>query len=314
MRGRSKRTLSTPFNQLQHKLAASPIFAAVPALARRNAGMPDSGTSGSLLGSIGSLEVRLAGKHKQIKRAQRLRYQVFYGEMGAIADARTLRKRRDIDGFDRICDHLLVYDRNPKPGKLWGKPELVGTYRLLNGPVAAAHGGFYSQSEFAVADLVARHPQLNFLELGRSCVRADYRGKRTIELLWHGIWSYVRRHGCDVMIGCASFEGTDPDALAMPLSFLHHHAAAPDQWRVSALPHRHVDMNRVAKDRLDQKAALRALPPLIKGYLRLGAFVGEGAVIDHQFGTTDVLIIMPVAAINERYITHFGPGAERHAA
>jgi putative hemolysin len=128
------------------------------------------------------------------------------------------------------------------------------------------------------------------------------------------VWSYVRRHNLDVMIGCASFEGTNPDALALPLSFLHHYAAAPEGWRASAHPSRRVEMNRIAKENIDTKAALRMLPPLIKGYLRVGAFVGDGAVVDHQFGTTDVLVVMPVSAISGRYLDHFGADATRHAA
>ncbi len=155
---------------------------------------------------------------------------------------------------------------------------------------------------------------MRFLELGRSCVLPPYRNKRTVELLWHGIWSYVRQNKFDVMIGCASLEGTDPNRLALPLSFLHHFARAGEDWRADALPHRRVDMNRMAKDAIDPKTALRELPPLIKGYLRLGAVVGNGAVIDHQFGTTDVLMILPVSAISARYIEHFGADATRHAA
>ena len=141
-----------------------------------------------------------------------------------------------------------------------------------------------------------------------------YRNKRTVELLWHGVWSYVRQNNFDVMIGCASLEGTDPSRLSLPLSFLHHFARAPDDWRANALPHRRVEMNRIAKDLIDPRSALRELPPLIKGYLRLGAYVGDGAVIDHQFGTTDVLMILPVSAISSRYIGHFGADATRHAA
>jgi putative hemolysin len=117
-----------------------------------------------------------------------------------------------------------------------------------------------------------------------------------------------------VMIGCASLEGTDPDQLALPLSFLHHFARAPEAWRTAALPHQRVDMNRMAKDAIDAKSALRELPPLIKGYLRLGAYIGDGAVIDRQFGTTDILIVLPVSAISSRYIEHFGADATRHAA
>ena len=155
---------------------------------------------------------------------------------------------------------------------------------------------------------------MNFLELGRSCVLPPYRNRRTVELLWHGIWSYVLAHRLDVMIGCASLEGIDPDRLAMPLSFLHHFARAAEDWRTRALPGRYVEMNRMPKRAINARAALQELPPLIKGYLRIGAFIGDGAVIDRQFGTTDVFIVLPVAAISARYIGHFGEGAERHAA
>jgi putative hemolysin len=144
------------------------------------------------------------------------------------------------------------------------------------------------------------------MELGRSCVMKPYRSKRSVELLWHGLWTYVREHKVDVMIGCASFEGTDPKAHAMALSYLHHFARAPDDWRCAAHPHLFERMDLLAKDKIDLKQALKAMPPLIKGYLRLGAFVGDGAVIDRQFGTTDVLIVLPVEKIDPRYFEHFG--------
>ncbi|RTL54142.1 MAG: GNAT family N-acetyltransferase [Bradyrhizobiaceae bacterium] len=265
------------------------------------------------LGRIGPLEVRLAEKKGDIKRAQKLRYKVFYKDGSAVADAATMMTRRDKDTFDKFCDHLLVVDHAGKPS-LSGKPPVVGTYRLLRQDIAEAHGGFYTEDEFDVSGLMERHPDLRFLELGRSCVLPPYRTKRTVELLWHGVWTYVRRHRMDVMIGCASFEGTDPNRLALPLSFLHHFSRAPEDWRARANDSRYVEMNRMAKDKIDTRAALRELPPLIKGYLRVGAFIGDGAVIDHQFGTTDVLVVMPVSAISSRYIGHFGADADRHAA
>jgi len=265
------------------------------------------------LGRLGSLEVRLATTKQEVKRAQKLRYRVFYKDGTAIADAPTLLARRDKDAFDAICDHLLVIDHAAKPS-LSGKLPVVGTYRLLRQEIADRNGGFYTENEFEIGGMIGRHPGLRFLELGRSCVLPPYRNKRTVELLWHGIWTYVRQHNIDVMLGCASFDGTDPDQLALPLSFLHHYAPAPDVWRARAHPSRYVEMNRMPKDAVNQKAALRELPPLIKGYLRLGATIGEGAVIDHQFGTTDVLITLPVSAISARYIEHFGADASRHAA
>jgi putative hemolysin len=264
------------------------------------------------LGRIGNLEVRLAQSAAEIRQAQKLRYRVFYQEGSALADPSRLFARRDIDAFDAICDHLLVIDHAEKTKR--GKPVVVGTYRLLRQQIAEDFGGFYTASEFDIAPLISSHRDLNFLELGRSCVMPAYRNKRTVELLWQGIWNYVSQNRLDVMFGCASLDGTDPQRLAMPLSFLHHHCRAPEPWRARALSERYVEMNLMSKEAIDPKAALRSLPPLIKGYLRLGCYIGDGAVIDHQFGTTDVLIMLPVSALSSRYTEHFGAAAERRAA
>ncbi|MTI44351.1 GNAT family N-acetyltransferase [Roseibium hamelinense] len=268
------------------------------------------------LGRIGPLEVRLARNFKEVKKAQRLRYQVFYEEMSAIADARTLATHRDVDPFDAICDHMLVIDHSSlkrnKLGRL--KPEIVGTYRLLRQEIANMHDGFYTAGEYDIQPLIDANPGKRFLELGRSCVLKPYRNKKTVELLWHGVWSYILMHNIDVMLGCASIPGTNPDEMATQLSFLHATARAPENWRVRALPELFVDMDRIPNDQLNAKEALRALPPLIKGYLRLGAFVGDGAVIDHQFGTTDVLILMPVSELNSRYVNYYGADASRYAS
>ena len=275
---------------------------------------PSTGTSQPPLGRLGSLEVKLAASAGEVRRAQALRYHVFFQEMSAQSDLLSRRLRRDADRFDRICDHLLVLDHAAADGSLLGsRPPVVGTYRLLRDDVAHRNGGFYTAGEFDIAPLIAREPSLRFLELGRSCVLAPYRNKRTVELLWHGVWSYVLAHGVGVMVGCASLEGTDPERLALELSFLYHHALAPEQWRVRARDHLHVEMNRMPASAVDARATLRALPPLVKGYLRLGAFVGDGAVIDRQFGTTDVCIILPVSAIRSRYVDYYGADASRHA-
>jgi putative hemolysin len=264
------------------------------------------------LGAIGQLEVSLTRDKRDVKRLQQLRYRVFYEHGRAVADIATRLKRRDKDDFDSICDHLMVVDRS-RPRSAVGGSAVIGTYRLLRQDVAEKKGGFYSADEFDISGLLRRHAGLRFLELGRSCVLPAYRTGRTIELLWHGVWSYVREHRIDVMIGCASFEGIDTEHLARPLSFLHHFARAPESWRAAAHSLRQVEMNRLAKSEIDIRAAWRELPPLIKGYLRVGAFVGDGAVIDPQFGTTDVLIVLPVKAINARYISHFGADAQRYA-
>ncbi len=260
-----------------------------------------------IYGRFGSLEVRLARKKSEIRRAQRLRYKVFYEEMSAIPNALAILSRRDEDAYDAIFDHLLVIDHgDTNGGRRWRRSKVVGTYRMLPQEVADCYDGFYTQGEYDIAPLLQAKPDYNFMELGRSCVLKPYRNKRTLELLWQGVWSYVRERGGDVMIGCASFPGTDPSAHALALSYLHHTSLAPEEWRVRAHDHRHIDMNMMPPEAVNVRAAMKALPPLIKGYLRVGAYVGDGAVIDHQFGTTDVFIIMPVEAMKSRYFVHFG--------
>ena len=140
----------------------------------------------------------------------------------------------------------------------------------------------------------------------------NYRGKRTVELLWQGIWAYVLRHRIDVLFGCASLAGTDLATLDTSLSFLRENASAPEEWQVSALPHRHVAMGAGRCE--DPRRALGGLPPLLKGYLRLGGYIGDGAVVDRQFGTTDVLVVLPVSRISARYVSHYGQDAGRFAA
>jgi putative hemolysin len=268
------------------------------------------GRAPKVYGRMGNLEVRLARSRSDLRRAQKLRYEVFYEEMDAIPNAASVISRRDEDPFDAICDHLLVVDHGDirQEKRSWRRlPRVVGTYRVLRQHAAERAGGFYTQNEYNIKPLmVGKGRDYEFLELGRSCVLKPYRNKRTLELLWHGIWAYVREHGVDVMIGCASFPGIDPKQHALPLSFLHHHARAPKEWRARAHDKLYVDMNMLAAKDVDAKAAMKAMPPLIKGYLRLGAYFGDGAVIDRQFGTTDVLVVLPIEAIDERYFGHFG--------
>ena len=311
MVGRLKRTGSDRFFRAGRTklplgvLARSALANAVPNVIALRRKRPRK-----IYGQIGGLEVRLAETRADIRRAQRLRYQVFYEEMAASPSFTAMMRRLDEDPYDAICDHLLVTDITQAPVTQWAsraKPKVVGTYRLLRQEMAERGRGFYTQGEYDIAPLVKRQPSsTRFLELGRSCVLEPYRTKRTVELLWHGLWTYVRENKIDVMIGCASFEGTNPHDHAMALSLLHHQSLAPPEWRCRAHAALYQPMDVIPKDKLDLKAALRAMPPLIKGYMRLGAYVGDGAVIDHQFGTTDVLVIMPVAKINPRYFGHFG--------
>lgn len=261
-----------------------------------------------ILGRMGNLIVRIAHHPDTIKIAQKLRYDVFYTELGAQKTPDTLLEERDADHYDAICDHLVVYDTSLTGGEA---EQLIGTYRLMRSDMITEGRNFYSANEYDITKLTNAKNERRFLELGRSCVKPEYRSKRTVELLWQGIWSYCRQHKIDVMFGCASFHGTVPEAHALPLSFLHHHCRANEEWDVKALDHHYRSLDMMPAEGINPKIALFSMPPLIKGYLRLGAMIGDGAVVDHQFGTTDVLIILPVERISSRYINYYGAEADR---
>jgi putative hemolysin len=247
----------------------------------------------------GGLQVRLAETAADIDAVQALRYRIFYENLGAQPLPEMLRRRRDFDRFDNDCDHLLVLDH----GNGRGSNPVVGTYRLLRRDAARRLGGFYSADEYDIAPIVSHEGEI--LELGRSCVDAAYRQRPAMQLLWSGIAAYVFHHDVRLMFGCASLPGTDPDALATPLAYLHHYHLAPSALRPRALRERYVDMSRLLIGAIDPGQALAALPPLIKGYLRLGGFVGEGAVIDQQFNTTDVCILVKTDLITAKYSRHY---------
>lgn len=258
----------------------------------------------------GKLDVRLATTREEIAAAQSLRYDIFYEEMGATPTFADRKHRRDFDAYDSICDHLLVVDHGDV-----GQPRVVGTYRLLREIVARQHRGFYSSGEYDLSPLLSRNFQgsisegRQLLELGRSCVHPAYRNISTINLLWRGIASYLQMHDIGFMFGCASLHGTDPNEHAAALSYLYHHHLARPELRVRALPEHYVPMDRLPRDAYDPREVLRVLPPLVKGYLRVGSVVGDGAFIDRQFNTTDVFILMPVEGIAARYSGRYKVGA-----
>ena len=212
------------------------------------------------------------------------------------------RPKKGPQSFDGDCDHLVVLDHARGPD------EVVGTYRVLRREHARRTGGFYTASEYDIKKLVGFRGTL--MELGRSCVDARYRDRATMQLLWRGIAEYVNAHGVDVMFGCASLPGTDPEQLKTQLSYLYHYHLAPENLRPSALPERFTEMNLLPKEAIDPKRTLASLPPLLKGYLRVGGFVGNGAVIDHQFNTTDVCIIVKTDMIAARYTRHYEIGVQ----
>ena len=252
----------------------------------------------------GNQIIRLASSANELDAAQALRYRVFYDEKGAHPSPEVAATMRDFDRYDTACDHLIVVDQQRPHDK-----QVVGTYRIMRREHARVAGGFYSAAEYDISKLTNYSGTV--MELGRSCVDAAYRDRATMNLLWRGLAGYLTTHNVDLMFGCASLPGTDPEQLAVQLSYLYHFHLAPDAIRTRALPDRYTNMNLRPKESIDPKRTLASLPPLLKGYLRVGAFVGDGAVIDHQFNTTDVCIIVKTDLIAGRYTRHYDLGEHR---
>ena len=259
-----------------------------------------------VLATSGALEVRLAETELEVEQAQRLRYQVFYEEKSAIPTPAMRESRRDFDKYDDVCDHLLVVDRDAHDEE--GQPLVVGTYRLTRKKDADQVGGFYTASEYDLSAMLAGLPaDTKYLELGRSCILKSYRARPgTMQLLWKGLMAYVARFDIDLMFGCASLPGVNIEEMALPLAYLHHFHPMPGHLRVRARPELFVDMNRVPKDQIDAREGIRSLPAMLKGYVRAGCCIGDGAVIDRQFDTTDVFIYFPLSGIDARYKSRFG--------
>jgi putative hemolysin len=252
-----------------------------------------------------SLEVRLAQSEAEIDAAQALRYRVFYEELNAQPDAQARQNRRDVDDLDARCDHLLVLDHAAGAEA----PQVVGTYRMNLVTDARRCDAFYSAQEFDLTPLLDYPGGL--LEVGRSCVAPDYRRGGVMQLLWAGIAEFVARHNVGLMFGCASFSGSDPELWADGLSYLHHLHLARPELRPRAAEGRFVAMDRLPRDAIDEEKAWAALPPLVKGYLRLGGVVGDGAVVDRQFDTVDVCIVVEANRIAEKYYRFY---LSRHRA
>ena len=243
------------------------------------------------------LEVYLARDASEVAAAQRLRYRVFQEEWGAHADSDAHRLQRDADAYDATMDHIVVVDP-----VLPRHERVVGTYRLLRGDRRGARG-FYSAHEFELAPLLDGPRRL--LELGRSCVRHDYRRRAVLPLLWRTIASYAAEHRIDLMFGCASLRGTDPEAVGDQLAWLHAHCLAPAGIRPRARGETAVRLDRRPSADYDAARAFRGLEPIIKGYVRAGAYVGEGAWVDHAFNAIDVCIVMPTDRLSSRYAQRF---------
>ena len=240
--------------------------------------------------SAPSFEVKLARSKAELKAAQRLRYEVFVEELGGGGALVDHKNRLETDRFDPFFDHLILTDLS--------RDEVVGVYRVMRQDQALSAGRFYSATEYDLSPLLNSGRSL--LELGRSCLHKEYRGGMAMFHLWNGVAAYVADHNIEILFGVASFHGTDPQAFAEPFSLLHHRHLAPPELRVRAQPEAFQNMDLIPEDQLDRRKAMLQIPALIKAYLRLGGFVGEGAFIDHTFNTTDVCLILDTAQMNQR--------------
>ena len=248
----------------------------------------------------GRFEIILTNKLEDIEEAQRLRYKVFYEEMNANPSKIMRSTKRDFDIFDEFCDHMIVRDLTRAQND-----QVVGAYRMLRDKVAQKHGGFYSAKEYDLSDFINNLDTHNACEIGRSCVHFEYRNNQTIQLLWRGLANYYAKYQLTRIFGCASFPGCSLDDLSVPLSYLYHYHLAPEKMRVKAIPSLFNSMNLIPKEDINIRQAIKLVPPLIRAYLRLGGVCGDGAVIDQQFGTTDVFMVLAMDDVPEKYHDYF---------
>lgn len=234
--------------------------------------------------------LKVASTKDELSAAQRLRYEVFVAELGGDGEMVDHDNRLEFDRFDRFFDHLTLTDENTG--------QTIGVYRVLRHEQAEKAGQYYSEGEYDLSVLKSGGKKL--LELGRSCLHKDYRGGMAMYHLWKGLAAYIRQHEIEVLFGVASFHGTDPGVLAHPLSFLYQRHLAPVDLRVRARAGSYTEMNVVPPESLDRLRAVRETPALIKAYLRLGGYVGDGAFIDHAFNTTDVCLVMDTERMNQK--------------
>lgn len=248
----------------------------------------------------GPLCVRLAESVEEIEIAQRLRYEIFCNEIGAKASPEMQASGRDFDKFDPVCDHLLVIHQPEGQAA-----QIVGTYRLLLAERAEQVGGFYTESEYNVSQLKKNGGHL--MELGRSCVHQDFRIRPVMQLLWRGIGAYVNFHRVDLMFGCASFAGANVQEHTLGLAYLNHFHRAVPELCPRALDQHYVSMDLLREEDISAKEGFHSLPPLLKGYLRLGGMIGDGAVLDYDYNTTDVCIVVKTDKIGDNYVAKFAP-------
>jgi len=233
-----------------------------------------------------AFQITWASTPNEVKEAQRLRFKVFAEEMGA--NLAQNNEGLDVDEFDAYCDHLLIRDQETL--------KVVGTYRVLPPHKAQEIGRLYSDSEFDLTRLNHLRPKM--VELGRSCVHADYRSGAVIMALWSGLAQYMQKHNYEIMLGCASIPMADGGHFAASLynSLSEEQMAPTENHAFPRLP--------LPLDKLNGGLDVEP-PPLIKGYLKLGAKICSAPAWDPDFNTADLLTMLRLSEINPRYAKHF---------
>ena len=248
-----------------------------------------------------NLIIRLAETNSEIKKAQSLRYSVFYKEKNAKASLFKKMLRRDFDKIDRFADHLIVIDKNRRSLQ----NNIIGTYRLIRGDLANQYGGFHTSTEFDLSNIFQLYKNNQILELGRSCVHKKYRNGATVNLLWKAIANYINIYNIKILLGCASFPGTNVMNFSDELAYLKKNYSLQSKLSVKSLDANIYPINNSKNKNIGNLKLFIKLPPLIKGYLRVGGKVSESCFVDHDFNTIDLCVVVQTNDINNKYKKRF---------
>ena len=240
--------------------------------------------------------IKIAESNFEIKKAQSLRYKIFFKEKKIKKKNFKFLLQRDYDFYDKISDHLIIIDNNREI-----RDNVIGTYRLLRGNCAKLYRGFYTEQEFDISNLKKNFSSKDILELGRSCVHPQYRSGIILKLLWQGISNYIKMYKIKILMGCASFHGTNPSKFKDEFSLLYESYRLPEDYDVKSLQSNEISFNK----NINHSTILNKLPPLIKGYLKAGGMVSENFYIDKEFETIDYCVIMLTEKIVSRYQNKF---------
>ena len=239
--------------------------------------------------------IKLAETKSELKQAQALRYSVFYKEKKAKPTFTKKIIKLDYDKIDKYADHLIVLDKKNTKNKI------VGTYRLIRGDVAKLFGGYYSSSEFNLINITNNYKDKHILELGRSCVHQDYRNGSIMNLLWKAIAEYVKLYDIKILLGCASFSGIEPTKYSDELSYLRQNFCLPEHLSVESFDKNIYPIYKLKENNSNKLRIFAKLPPLLKGYLRVGGKVSHNFYVDHNFNTIDLCVVVNTSDIDEKY-------------